>query len=54
MNITARDYDNALRKGHATLNEITHAEVTPLFTADTIFGTGLLRSEAGIAIVVPA
>jgi NTP pyrophosphatase (non-canonical NTP hydrolase) len=25
MNITARDYDNALRKGHATLNEITHA-----------------------------
>ena len=25
MNITARDYDNALREGRATLNEITHA-----------------------------
>jgi hypothetical protein len=28
--------------------------LSDLFTADTIFGTGLLRSEAGIAIVVPA
>jgi hypothetical protein len=28
--------------------------LSDLFTADTIFGTGVLRTEAGIAIVVPA
>jgi hypothetical protein len=28
--------------------------LSDLFTADTIFGTGVLRPEAGIAIVVPA
>lgn len=28
--------------------------LSDLFTADTIFGTGLLRPEAGIAVVVPA